>query len=72
MKKHSIAMVIVLLAITCLPQLLVTGADAKGLPGANLDHTNGQMTVMLVIPAIVSGALVFMMADIRHNTPKID
>jgi hypothetical protein len=67
MNRTFTALVAALVSIVILPQLCATEADAKMLPLANLDHTRGQITIMIVLPAALTGALVFMVALSRHS-----
>lgn len=67
MNKHSVAIIGALVLIAVLPQLLITGADAKMLPKYNSDYTRNQVTVMLVIPAALTGAIALVLGLAKMN-----
>ena len=54
------------LAALLLPMLLAE-ADAKMLPLPNQDHTRGQITTMLLMPAGLTAALALMLGLARKN-----
>jgi hypothetical protein len=71
MIKLSITIVVALSALAIIPQMLMTDAHAKGLPMPSVDHTRGQMTVMIVMPVLITGALLFAIAYMKRSQASI-
>ena len=71
MSNVLVAIVVALSALAVIPQMLVTDANAKGLPMPSVDHTRGQMTVMIVMPVLITGALLFVIAYMKRSQASI-
>lgn len=67
MKKALIVIALVLTLILVVPQVIAIQAHAKGLPVPNLDHARGQITTMIVMPAMLVSGLVFALAYVRMS-----
>jgi hypothetical protein len=67
MKHAAIAIILALISVLVVPQVLVLEAEAKTLPVPNLDHTGGQVTIMVVMPSLLVVGLSFALAYARMN-----
>jgi hypothetical protein len=65
--KYNFLALVALTVCFVVTQIDMPEAEAKTLPVPNLDHTRGQMAIMIVMPTLLVGGLGLALAYARMN-----